>query len=752
MKNFDTHQDARNYYEKAIELNPNDSEAHCSLGICLQDHFNEFNDARKHLNKAVEVNPLSAKYHNNLGVCIENHFMEYQIARQCYEKAIEIDPEFAIAHDHLGYCLGRYFNEHQKARKCHEKAIELDPKCAIAFDHLGFCLEKFFSEHHKAKLSLERAIEIDPTLANAHNNLGACLEAHFGEYQRARECYEKAIEIDPTFAIAYDNLGFCLEAYFGEYQKAREHYQKAIEIDPEYVDAYDHLGFCLSTYFSESHKAKECYEKVIETDPKYAITWVNMGFLLLDHPELNSEFSVASCFQRGIYENAILTIENALFIYSYLNNPILTQRWIESLCLPPFFIELPQLSQLIRTIRGAIALVGSLSNQLSEGAIYDRICLLHLFGDTAYQLDEAIKYTKKIKNRCSTFALAHSLAIELLEFDLAEQLLKEILPTCRNLADRTITDPSQLISACVLLQHSGELEKAYSCAELAQQLSDENMAHAALWLTWHIAHLQNNENAQQLAEQVKKADLQRFKTGKLCFLVTLTIEDLSDSWSDSKDMVRHMILQEYISLAVLDFIDQHEEALDGVASAEEWEKWGDLSNAIVYRPEKMIQSYKNDQAVATILDTLPSSDMSSLIKHLAGQIQITTLISKGDVSKWIKVLYCLIHENRLDPDRQDTANLFLYLFSKHHFDVGGHRLNIAMITVPGMMLWLVDASGLVTSIFTALSGLIEKKRSISSSFPSYIDFLALGQDTKTLNNLVKLDNNKMSHKHDSSNN
>ena len=253
-------QDAQNYYQKVLKIEPNHSPSLNNLGITFEQ-LGENQKAIDCYEKAIEINPSYMDAHNNLGAIYAN-FKEYQKAMNCYEKVIELNPNFAKAHNSLG-AIYADLKENQKAMNCYEKAIEINPSNVDAHFNLGSIYVNL-SKYQKAKFFLEKAIELNPNFAKAHNNLGA-IYANLGEPQKAKSYYEKAIEIVPNYSDAYNNLGV-LSKELGEPQKAKSYYEKAIKINPNYLDAYNNLGI-LSKELGEPQKAKICYEKAIEIDP-----------------------------------------------------------------------------------------------------------------------------------------------------------------------------------------------------------------------------------------------------------------------------------------------------------------------------------------------------------------------------------------------------------------------------------------------------------------------------------------------------
>jgi tetratricopeptide (TPR) repeat protein len=233
-----------------------------TFDLAVQKHQNNnLQDAQNYYQKVLEIDPNHSQTLNNLGVIFLG-LGENQKAKECFEKAIKNNPNDVSAHNNLGNIF-KGLRENQKAKECYEKAIEINPNYAIAHYNLGIVFKKL-REHQKAKECYEKAIGIDPNYVNAHNNLGVIFK-DLGQYQKAKGCFEKAIEIDPNYSDAHYNLGVIFKE-LGEHQKAKDCFEKAIEIDPNHVNAHNNLG-ALFEELDNLQKAKECYEKAIKINP-----------------------------------------------------------------------------------------------------------------------------------------------------------------------------------------------------------------------------------------------------------------------------------------------------------------------------------------------------------------------------------------------------------------------------------------------------------------------------------------------------
>jgi Tfp pilus assembly protein PilF len=90
---------------KAIEIKPDEEDAHYNLGIALAA-TGKTAEARREYEKALEIFPDYGEAHNNLGNLLmsQNEFAEATIH---FQKALEISPDNPTAHNNLGTTLAR---------------------------------------------------------------------------------------------------------------------------------------------------------------------------------------------------------------------------------------------------------------------------------------------------------------------------------------------------------------------------------------------------------------------------------------------------------------------------------------------------------------------------------------------------------------------------------------------------------------------------------------------------------------------
>jgi len=229
-------QEAQNYYQKVLKLDPNHEAALNNLGT-LYKKLGQIQKAKECYEKAISIHPNNEVTLNNLGTVFKK-LGQIQKSKEFYEKAIKINPNYAAAHHNLGAIFVE-LKDYQKAKSYYENAIEIDPSHAVALNNLG-AIYLDLGEHQKAKDYFEKVIEINSDHLGANNNLGV-IYLDLGEYQKAKDCFEKVIEINSDHLGANNNLG-AIYLELEEYQKAKDCFEKAIEINPNYQAALINRG------------------------------------------------------------------------------------------------------------------------------------------------------------------------------------------------------------------------------------------------------------------------------------------------------------------------------------------------------------------------------------------------------------------------------------------------------------------------------------------------------------------------------
>ena len=193
------------YYQKTLEINPNDFQAECNLGNVLMEQGHT-DQAIACFQKVLAIQPNYAQANCNLGNALLQRGQTDQ-AIACFQRAVAIQPDYAKARYDLGnvlFDLGRL----DEAVGHYQKALETEPDSIEARFNLGNALLNL-GRLDEAAAHYKKILEIKPGYVGARNNLGAAL-MQAGRTKEAMDEYRKALETQPNNGDALNNLAWAL--------------------------------------------------------------------------------------------------------------------------------------------------------------------------------------------------------------------------------------------------------------------------------------------------------------------------------------------------------------------------------------------------------------------------------------------------------------------------------------------------------------------------------------------------------------
>jgi tetratricopeptide (TPR) repeat protein len=215
------------YFKKATENDPTDSEAWSGLGSCYVglNHPEEAISAFKH---AIQANPRDETSYFHLA----NYYHKlsrYAEAITAYREAIAINPQFEAAYFNLGVALVR-LGRYDEGREAFESVVRLNPGAMPAHYHAGLAYRQL-GKFEEAVRAQKNAIRLNPEFAPAYFAKG---EAHgkLGQKKEEIEAYKEAIRVDPDFAPAHQAMGAALLKK-GKKADAFEEYKILKRLDQE---------------------------------------------------------------------------------------------------------------------------------------------------------------------------------------------------------------------------------------------------------------------------------------------------------------------------------------------------------------------------------------------------------------------------------------------------------------------------------------------------------------------------------------
>jgi tetratricopeptide (TPR) repeat protein len=177
-------------YKKALELNPNNAEAHLKLGFLFYNVIQKHTEGMAHYQKAMQINPNDPRIHHDLGMALfhqgkfDQAVHHLTIALQSVPNGIDVQYTAVDMRQHLGQALF-YAGKSEEATRYFSEAIHLDPNNAEAHYSMALALVTQGDidrtlEHYKRAIELKPSVDRSPVI---HYLLGM-------KYAEARRFHE----------------------------------------------------------------------------------------------------------------------------------------------------------------------------------------------------------------------------------------------------------------------------------------------------------------------------------------------------------------------------------------------------------------------------------------------------------------------------------------------------------------------------------------------------------------------------------
>ena len=229
---------AINAYKRALELDPDCAAVYHSLGFAYYKE-GEFDLARDALQKAIELNPLNTNYHYVFGQLLED-WTELEGAWDRaigeFTRTIELNPSHIEAWYNRGL-LYEKLGDLEKACDDFKQVVSREPTFHAARHNLGVLYIKQ-QQWEDAERVFEEILEVEPREPDAHYHLAEIYLNRYSDVNRAIDCLQYAIERDPEHLDARFELGLL---YAKHRYKRPEFRQQAIDQFIELIKRNDEL-------------------------------------------------------------------------------------------------------------------------------------------------------------------------------------------------------------------------------------------------------------------------------------------------------------------------------------------------------------------------------------------------------------------------------------------------------------------------------------------------------------------------------
>jgi len=172
------------------------------------------------------------------------------------------------------------------AQAATDKALELDAQLGEAYNSLAQ-IKWTKRDSEGAEVAFRRALELNPNYGEVYSGYGELLRDVFGRPEEALALHRKAIELDPLSAAISDQLGRDLSV-MGRPDEALAWLKKALDVNPDHplilMAIVDHYWYVAG----QLDEAVVWLEKARSIDPGDPSVPANLGWVFLDLGDLNA--------------------------------------------------------------------------------------------------------------------------------------------------------------------------------------------------------------------------------------------------------------------------------------------------------------------------------------------------------------------------------------------------------------------------------------------------------------------------------
>ena len=247
----DNWEKATEQLEKAVELYPENVEAHYLLG-----HAYSKNDQWEKMDREFDIaDSLSDEYDQDIQAVRDQSWV--QLFNKAVNELNEGDVDTAIT--------------------VFATAAMVNPQRAETYRTLGISYSRQ-ENYEKAKESFQQYIKVQPDSVDGYIALA---RTYFGleEYEPIVDLMKKALELEPDNTDAIVNLAMAYDV-LGETEKAKDTYKKALEINPDDEDILFNLGR-LYLVNEQMDEALELFNNLLEKNPEDYEANVSVGQAML---------------------------------------------------------------------------------------------------------------------------------------------------------------------------------------------------------------------------------------------------------------------------------------------------------------------------------------------------------------------------------------------------------------------------------------------------------------------------------------
>jgi adenylate cyclase len=276
------------YFEDAVAIAPDFSLAYSRLAACyiflgavgFVSNKEAYSKAKDYADKAYELDSSIIDVHISMGMIKYFNDWDWEGAEKCFLKALEVNPNSAETHQYYSMLLST-LGYHKKALKEAEHAHQLDPLNAP----ISYSLSYVYYNNNQTENAIAQAkktIELDPDFGDAWNSM-AWMYLRSNQYDKAIEIFNKLLDEPTNIMKAASGLNYAY-AKLGQTERAMEFIKKAETTESEHLTIDLELAI-VYTGLGELDKAIDSLHKAIDKRVG-GLNFINGRFWkeLHDHP------------------------------------------------------------------------------------------------------------------------------------------------------------------------------------------------------------------------------------------------------------------------------------------------------------------------------------------------------------------------------------------------------------------------------------------------------------------------------------
>jgi len=320
---IERYENAIKYYNKAIQLKANSSNAYVNRGL-VKRSLGNYKSALADYNRAIKLNPKSASAYNNIG-SIKYDKKDYQSAARNFIKAKNLNKNYLDAYYNLG-CVYLQLKKYDEAIKNYKKVLSLNFRHYKTYYNVAI-IKYNLKQYQYAIKNYKKVIQINPYYLDAYYNLANIL-LDFKKYDEAIENYNKIIKINPNYWEAYYNMALCYSK-LQKYNESISNYNILLTLKPDFMQGYNNKAND-ECFVKKYREAINDYTQAIKIYPYNNTLYYNRGITYLEMKEYNKAILD---FQKSIkIDNKDINTYNKLIkIYKILGKTKETQYFKEKL-------------------------------------------------------------------------------------------------------------------------------------------------------------------------------------------------------------------------------------------------------------------------------------------------------------------------------------------------------------------------------------------------------------------------------------